>query len=154
MCVLSLVVAWTLAGAAQSSEDEALALAMVSEARSAAGLPPLAPSARLTEFARSHSAEMVAQRALYHSAREVRRAAAPGGWLRLGENVGYGDTAAHVHAQFMQSPPHRDNILGDFTHIAVGVRRTSDGLVFVTMVFVKEGPAPQMVARRMRVFGQ
>jgi len=142
-------VPWPSAAAAPGSEEESEAIQLVNLARAAADLPPLAVEPCFTELVRAHSAEMVAQRALYHSAPEVRRAVAPIGWLRLGENVGYGDTVAHVHAQFLESPPHRDNLLGDFTGIAVGSRRSDDGLLFVTMVFVKRGPAPQMVAGRM-----
>jgi uncharacterized protein YkwD len=143
LCILT----WPLAAAAQGSADEAEAVRLVNAARAEANLPPLVAEPSFVEFVRGHSAEMVARRALYHSASPVRRAAAPRDWRRLGENVGYGDTVPHVHAQFMESPPHRDNILGDFTSLAVGTRRSADGLVFITMVFVKLGPSPQMVAR-------
>jgi uncharacterized protein YkwD len=146
---LCLLGPWPSAAAAPGSDEESAAIQLVNLARAAADLPPLVVEPCFTELVRAHSAEMVAQRALSHSAPEVRRAVAPTGWLRLGENVGYGDTVAHVHAQFMESQAHRDNVLGDFTGIAVGTRRSDDGLLFVTMVFVKQGPAPQLVAGRM-----
>jgi uncharacterized protein YkwD len=42
-------------------------------------------------------------------------------WQLWGENVGVGPTPQSVEAALMASPPHRANILGNFTHMGVGV---------------------------------
>ena len=54
---------------------------------------------------------------------------------RYGENVGVGPTAASVEAAFMASPPHRANMLGNYTHMGVGVFVAGNGMVWVTERF-------------------
>jgi uncharacterized protein YkwD len=54
---------------------------------------------------------------------------------RYGENVGVGPTAASIEAAFMASPPHRANMLGNYTHVGVGVFVAGNGMVWVTERF-------------------
>ena len=61
----------------------------------------------------------------------------------MGENVGVGSTPERLHALFMNSPRHRDNILGDYSGVAIGAQRASDGQVYVTVVFLKRANLPQ-----------
>ena len=55
-------------------------------------------------------------------------------WRAWGENVGVGPTPQSVEAAFMASPPHRANILGNFTHMGVGVV-IANGRIWVTERF-------------------
>jgi uncharacterized protein YkwD len=112
-------------------------LELINASRAAAGLAPLALEPNLVGFARSHTADMLAQGDVFHSGREARLANAPSGWRLLGENVGMGSSPERLHAAFMQSTGHRANILGDFDHLAVGVGRGDNGRLYVTVVFVK-----------------
>ena len=57
-------------------------------------------------------------------------------WSELGENVGAGPGEDAIHRAFMDSAPHRDNILSrSFTQVGVGTARGSDGKLYVDEVF-------------------
>jgi uncharacterized protein YkwD len=58
-------------------------------------------------------------------------------WGGAGENVGVGGTVTSIETALMASPPHRANILGDWTHMGVGVYVASDGRVWVTERFYR-----------------
>lgn len=111
--------------------------------RAAAGLSPLDLERGMVDFARGHTRAMVSRGDIFHSEGETRVAIAPAGWRRLGENVGMGSTPERLHALFMSSPRHRDNILGDYTGVAIGAERAPDGQLYVTVVFLKRAHAPQ-----------
>jgi uncharacterized protein YkwD len=56
-------------------------------------------------------------------------------WSIAGENVGAGGDTDSLFQAFMQSAPHRRNILrGSFSHVGIGMVRRGDYL-WVTMVF-------------------
>ena len=57
-------------------------------------------------------------------------------WHTWGENVGYTpQDVASLQQAFMDSPPHRENILNRaFTHVAIGSVRV-DGTLWVTVFF-------------------
>ena len=57
-------------------------------------------------------------------------------WSELGENVGMGPGESSIQSAFMDSAPHRDNILSrTFRQIGVGAARGSDGKLYVDEVF-------------------
>jgi uncharacterized protein YkwD len=61
--------------------------------------------------------------------------AAPG-WCAAAENVGRGYSFAQIHNAFLNSPPHRANILtGRFNIIGVGVATDRNGEIFVVQAF-------------------
>jgi hypothetical protein len=57
-------------------------------------------------------------------------------WRAWGENVGVGATPQSIESAFMASPPHRANILGNFTHMGVGVVM-ANGRIWVTERFYR-----------------
>ena len=57
-------------------------------------------------------------------------------WRQWGENVGVGPTPQSIEAAFMASPPHRANILGNFTHVGVGIV-VANGSIWVTERFYR-----------------
>ena len=64
------------------------------------------------------------------------------GWKRVGENVawasrGWPNYAQLFHTNWMNSPGHRANILGDYTHIGIGYFVAPDGGVWATQNFGK-----------------
>ncbi len=63
--------------------------------------------------------------------------AADPSWSWSGENVGVGPTASSVEGAFMASPPHRANVLGNYTHVGVGVFIDGAGRVWVTERFYR-----------------
>lgn len=88
----------------------------------------------LSRAARLHTREMVKQDKLYHTPSDKlgRRVT---NWTILGENVGVGVDVESLHAAFMASPAHADNVLYDsFRHVGVGTIK-SDGKLWVTVIF-------------------
>jgi len=143
LTVLLVFLALTTTHAAASAADtEAEMLARINASRTARGLGPLAVNAALAAHARRHSQAMAQSGELFHSSAAEMRAAAGSGWTALAENVGRGSDVAGIHAAFMASPSHRNNILGGFDYVGIGIAE-SDGLVYVTVVFMATTPAPQ-----------
>ena len=57
-------------------------------------------------------------------------------WRSLGENVGKGPGESAIQRAFMNSAPHRSNILSrDFRQVGIGTARGSDGYLYVDEVF-------------------
>ena len=138
--IVMAVAMFLVAGAVAVAEPgEGDFVSRINADRASNGLDPLTVLSGLTTYARSHSEAMEADGQIYHSTadqlRSMANSAAPG-WQRLGENVGTGGSVASLHVAFMNSPGHRDNILGDFTHVGVGTVE-SDGRLYVTEIFVK-----------------
>jgi uncharacterized protein YkwD len=94
--------------------------------------------------ARKHSEAMASGAAAFsHDGFEARVAAISSVLkvLRAGENIamnrGYSDPASQAVTGWLNSPPHRDNIEGDYTHTGIGVAKSADGSVYFTQIFVK-----------------
>jgi uncharacterized protein YkwD len=92
----------------------------------------LSPS--LSRYARVHSRQMARRGYIYHTRslagrlRSVR-------WSIAGENVGAGGDVSSVFQAFMDSAPHRRNILRrSFRHVGIGMVRRGDYL-WVTTIF-------------------
>jgi uncharacterized protein YkwD len=113
--------------------ERAEVVRLVNKLRIAAGCPALAPYPALTEAAQDHSASMARTGRLSHRG--------PGGrslvqrledvgyvWSQVGENIAYGyPDAAAVVAGWMDSPPHRRNILAcGHRDIGVGLAHGHD----------------------------
>ncbi len=93
----------------------------------------------LTGLARQWARTMGDQNRLYHSPDLAAKVsfACGGGWQRIGENVGYGGSSVIVFNGFMNSPPHRANILGDFSHVGIGAYRSNNGTLWIVQMFAK-----------------
>jgi hypothetical protein len=133
--------------------------------RQAAGLPGLQIDVELVRVARTWSDKMAAEGRLYHNPDLANAVKAD--WTRLGENVG---TATHstatieehverIHQAFMNSPAHRDNMLGDWAYVGVGVRMDG-GTMWVTVNFMKapsgaegSGEVNESISVSRQVFG-
>jgi hypothetical protein len=60
----------------------------------------------------------------------------PGGWVKIGENVGAGGSAGSIFNALVASPGHYRNMVdGSFNRIGVGVAMGSDGRVYTCHVF-------------------
>lgn len=128
--------------AVASSEASEL-FSRINAERSSRRLKVLTWDSRLAAIAEDHSEEMAASGSLHHN-RDLPNQVS--GWRALGENVGYGPDVATVHAAFMESGPHRDEILGEFTRAGVGAVRRGDTL-WVTEVFMLPESAPAASAQ-------
>ena len=135
LSVVVALIATALPGA-ETPGDEAQFVSLINQSRAAAGLAGLAVYADLTDDARIHTADMVAAGQVFHSTGDQLGSYASG-WALLGENVGMGPNPSLLHQAFMNSDSHRANILGDYDLLGVGVARSPQGVMFVTVVFMK-----------------
>lgn len=103
--------------------------------RAASHLVNLQLNRAMSQIARRHSLAMAHAGELFHTT-EVSVYLDGVEWHAWGENVGYtpGDVAS-LQKEFMNSPPHRENILdGAFHQVAIGAVRV-DGTLWVTVFF-------------------
>jgi uncharacterized protein YkwD len=113
----------------------------LNQSRRQAGLPALSVDRQLTEAARQHSQLMSEKNTLGHvlpgeTGVADRLAAVGVHFNRSGENVGYNSDFNGIHAGFMKSPPHRENILNpNYTQVGIGVVKDNDGVYWVTEDF-------------------
>lgn len=126
------------AAAGADSGSEQSFLSAINSTRSSSGLGSLTMDGGLQSHARRHTADMISKGDLFHSSSGALESAAGSGWSKLGENVGRGGSVSSLHQAFLDSSSHRANILGDYTHAGVGTD-TSDGVLYVTVVFMKKG---------------
>lgn len=57
----------------------------------------------------------------------------------VGENVAYGQQSAQAVMQaWLDSPGHKKNIEGDFTHIGIAAVKNSNGVYYYTQLFLKK----------------
>jgi uncharacterized protein YkwD len=130
-------------------------LALINQARSAAGLPPLTMTAGLEASASAHNLRMAGGCGLTHQCPDepaigARETAAGVDWTVAGENIGEGGPVPGTTAAMAQmavgltqdmlneQPPddgHRLNILSTFTHIGIAVYRDNSGTVWLTQDF-------------------
>ena len=107
---------------ASASEADTIA-ALVNQARASAGLPGLIHNPAMDSVALQWANQMGAANSMTHNPNYTTQI--PSGWSRAGENVAMGQpTPSEMHTAWMNSTPHRANILGDFTDI---------GIAFVTV---------------------
>jgi uncharacterized protein YkwD len=154
VCAALIVSAWVLAAGrgadpeepakVKLSADEQKILDLTNKARAREDLPPLTPSAQLFEAARGHSANMARQGKMEHNLdgkKPSDRVTATGyRWSRVAENIAEtdGDPLAVIFKGWMESPPHRANILNkDFTEIGIGIARNDKGDIYYTQDFGK-----------------
>jgi hypothetical protein len=127
------------ASAGADSGSEQGFLSAINSTRSSNGLGPLKMDGGLQSHARKHTADMIAAGKIYHSSSGELKGAAGSGWDKLGENVGRGGTVKSLHKAFMDSSGHRANILGDYNYVGIGTDTSDDGILYVTVVFMKKG---------------
>jgi uncharacterized protein YkwD len=109
-------------------------ICLLNRERAQHGLPPLRENGLLSSISLDHSQDMVRRRYFEHTTPDGRsvgdrlRAAgyARGRSASAGENIAYGfggeSTPASIVAAWMQSPPHRDDILrASFTEVGIGI---------------------------------
>ncbi len=101
--------------------------------RAEAKLPPLKANARLTAAAQAHADDMASHRMMNHvgsngSTFDKRIELQGYRGRRLAENIAAGQTSvSSVMDSWMNSPPHKANLLGPFSEIGVGRARDDEG---------------------------
>jgi uncharacterized protein YkwD len=149
--MMSLLAAFALALPAPSSwsVDDATASALIAahnKERADRKLPPLVAEPRLTAAAKAHAADMASHHKMTHDGSDgstlIDRVKRTGyNYLKTGENVADGqETVVAVMDAWMNSPHHRENILGDFTEVGVAVGKADDGTPYWCVDFGRPFP--------------
>ncbi len=142
-------IALALASAFPQASDDTRAADLIAahnKERAERKLPPLVAEPRLTAAAKAHAADMAAHKKMTHEGSDgstlvdrVRREGYT--YLKVGENVAEGqETAPSVMDAWMNSPHHRENILGDFTEVGVGRAEADDGTSYWAVDFGRPFP--------------
>jgi uncharacterized protein YkwD len=97
--------------------------------RAARGLPRMKVSATLSKLAYRHSVAMARKGKLWHN--DI--SSATDHWVRLGQNVGVGNSVEALQQAFMDSPPHRANILRRKANLFGVGTYISQGRIWVTV---------------------
>jgi uncharacterized protein YkwD len=109
--------------------------------RADAKLPALAVSAKLREAARQHAQDMAAHGKMSHKGSDgssaIDRISAQGyQYRRAGENIAVGHfTTDELMKGWMNSPPHKRNILGSFSQIGVAYATAENGKRYWCVTF-------------------
>jgi uncharacterized protein YkwD len=127
LAMVEIMICWAANSQTPLSRAERELFASVNQARRAQGLAPLRWNDALAEAARRHAEVMAGRGSAQHGfagepslTTRVKQAGAHFSWLS--ENVTQGPSPRFIHSQFMNSPPHRANILDrDMDSIGVGV---------------------------------
>lgn len=133
-------------GDAGNSPIEREVHAAINDYRESIGLPALILDADVSAVAREHSDNMYAETVPFsHDGFEGRTEAIfdlrPSA-TAVGENVGYTfgyDEPVPIVVQgWLDSPPHKENIEGEWTHTGIGVAEPpeADGTYYFTQLFV------------------
>lgn len=124
----------SLARAEHAGDHEQVFVDLMNEARLGNGLTALVVEPSMTDAARDWAYAMMDDDLLAHATDIT--GGAPDGWLKVGENVGRGESASGLFEAFMNSPGHRQNILTpEFSHVGVGVYVSEMGVMYTTHRF-------------------
>lgn len=115
---------------------------MINKERTSRGLKPLSLDADLTRLARFKSHDMKENKFFAHLSPTHGRFSdmlKKEGMVysASGENLGRGNRAVTIHYMFMESDGHRRNLLkSNYTHVGIGVVKTSSGGYLVTQHYL------------------
>lgn len=123
-----------------AANEESQFVGLINASRAGAGLAPLSQDSELVAYARSHTEAMAAAGKIFHSS-TTQLQGVSSGWSLLGENVGLGPDPQVLHEAFMSSSSHRENILGGFNFVGVGAAFDTNGVLFVTVIFMNQEQA-------------
>ena len=130
----------------ETKDTERAFISRINRAREHNGVSRLRSDPELGKASRSHTHGMANQARLYHTP-DGRLGEKVTNWLVLGENVGVGNSVDELHDAFMDSAPHRENIMySRYTYVGVGVVER-DGRMWVTVTF--EGRTDPGTTQRM-----
>lgn len=126
----------------RSNEKEILVY--INRERNQLGLNPLSYRMELEKLAKKHTQKMASEDQLSHTFpgyKKIESRMLDSGlyFLSAGENIAFSDTyiAKYIHAAFMRSKPHRENILNkNFSHCGIKIIETKKGF-YITQEFAQ-----------------
>jgi uncharacterized protein YkwD len=140
----------------QSGTPETMLLEAANRDRAAAGLPPFQWDMLLAASARKHAELMAQKRTLSHqfpgeASLQDRATQSGARFSVIAENIAEGPTVLGLHTQWMNSPPHRANILADDMN-AVGIAIVQSGnLLFAVEDFSQAIPSLNLDVQELQV---
>ena len=141
---------------APSGTAESILLNAANRDRAAAGLAPLQWDSALAASARQHALRMVQANTLSHQlpgepALQQRATQSGARFSVIAENIAEGPNVAGLHAQWMNSPPHRANLLDPELN-AVGMAVVQSGnMLFAVQDFAAAVPMLSLEAQETMV---
>lgn len=116
--------------ASTTEQQEFQLLDLINQDRARNGLQLLRMEPTLQNYARHHATDEANAGTIWHNMDELKQWA-PAGWSGLGENVAYNYSILAMHQAYMNSPPHRANILNPaFNYVGIGIVATPDGRLY------------------------
>jgi uncharacterized protein YkwD len=116
-------------------------LTLINEHRTSIGIDVIEIGTQFSSaYAVEHTNYMIDMSQINHDHFGIRSAALQStGAHQVGENVAYGyNTAESVVNAWLNSPSHRDNIEGNYTHAGFGIKRcTESNTYYFTQLFYK-----------------
>jgi len=142
LCICFLIVIGRHAFAADNNRMEKEILQLTNQYRKSKGLPSLQPDDASNIQAGIHSRNMARKRVRFgHDGfqKRVQQISESLGRLEASaENVAYGqESAAEVVRTWINSAPHRKNLLGNYTKIGIGVAQNKEGQYYFTQIFIR-----------------
>ena len=119
--------------AGPSGEFEGQFASRINKLRTGSGLDALSRDGTLDSRARSWAERMAEQGDLSHS--KLSSLLPP--WSAAAENVGMGGSVKGVFNSLAASSGHKANMLGDYTHLGVGVWVDSSGTIWTAHIFTR-----------------
>ena len=117
---------------------------LINKHRESIGLNSLSVLNEANEISRDHSSFMAFNfRGLTHEGFTSRineiDASTDTKVYRAGENVAYNDSIRKAHKALLNSPGHRKNIEGTYSHLGLGVTIDENDRIYVTQIFIRLG---------------
>lgn len=121
-----------------SSELEAMNI--INEYRVSVGLLPLQQINHVSFKSEEHDDYMIANNVVNHNnfVERSENIISVLGAKRVGENVAYNyNTPQSAVTAWLNSPSHKENIVGNYTHFGIAIKTNAQGKKYYTNIFVK-----------------
>lgn len=146
LVVSALLVAAPLTSASAAPSDRDNIYGLTNNLRQSQGLDTLDRNSSLDSVAQNWATYMGETGDYRHQTQSEMAQRIPTGWMRWGENIAYvssSSTSTDLFNNWVNSPGHYVNIVGDFTDIGVGYyTNTIDGLSYGVQIFADYPPGP------------
>jgi hypothetical protein len=122
-----------------ASSDVSAQQTLINQDRAAAGLPALSWSSCLAAVAVQNAQRIMAQGYLSHTNAPTLNLGCGQGATQGGENIAYmsgGINDAQANSMFMNSPPHKANILGPYQYVATAWAVAPNGYAYIAEEFL------------------
>ena len=121
--------------------NETELVSLINDYRVSQGLNILILDNYVTKVAENHDIYMIGKDAISHDFfnQRFQDIVANANGKKVAENVAYKfNNAQSVLNAWINSPEHKLNLLGDFTHFGISIKTNANGVLFYTNIFTKK----------------